>query len=66
MNTEEKPWDTQGYSRSIMPQLQGNIESAPDILKMKKKNIRTADSGCPHVIKIETKIERTENVYRLP
>lgn len=59
------PWDTQGYSRSIMPQLQGSIESAPGISKM-KKNIRTADSGCPHVIKIETKIERTENVYRLP
>ena len=37
MNTEEMPWDTQGYSRSTMPQLQGNIESAPDILKMKKK-----------------------------
>jgi len=38
MNTEEMPWDTQGYSRSIMPQLQGSIESAPGISKMKKKS----------------------------
>lgn len=31
------PWGTPGYSRSIMPQLQGSIESAPCTSKMKKK-----------------------------